>query len=213
MKYLTDRLKGIEPIARVIMLVTLVAGCVDSSRIQIFVPPRTDLLGFSRVLVAGFVTQGGDRIDLNDETARFIRNQLRSKMSLTVIDSEPVGLDNEVFTNVPFWKRMGEEYSEPLIVTGTVVFKPAAARLEQRNIGRRTIYLWHKGFTLNIRLVLINGRTGEIINSVALRELTAHATTDREGALSLYFRLMDQTTPSVLATLGQQTNQSRVLLK
>lgn len=116
MKYRLDRLNRIQRMAGgAIVLVILLAGCatVDSSRTRIFVPPRPDLLGFSRVLVAGFVTQGGDRIDLNDETARFIRTQLRSKMSLTVIESEPVSLAHEVFMNVPFWKSWTADESKP----------------------------------------------------------------------------------------------------
>lgn len=213
-------------LARVVLLVFL-GGCatVDISKIQISVSPRPDLLGFSRVLVAGFVADGSDQIALNEETALFLRTQLRSQTSLRVIESEPVVLaaaptdspavraEDVVFTNVPFWKSMGEEYSQPLIVTGTIVFKPAAPRFEERTVGRRTMHLWRRGFSLSLRLILINGETGEIIDSLVLRQLTAHATTGREGALSLYFRLMDQTTSSILRALGRQTSQGRVLFK
>lgn len=244
-----DYIYRIERIAVGVLALLLLGGCAtaDISKIQIPVPPNLDLLGFSRVLVAGFVTDGSDQIDLNQETARFVRTQLRSKTSLRVIESEPVELaavppsnkrrlpavgatfqpsngnrvadattlraDEAVFANVPFWKRMGEEYSEPLILTGIVVFAPAAPRFEERTAGRRTMRLWHRGFSLRLRLILINGETGEIIDSVPLRQLTGHATSGREGATSLYFRLMDQTMSSVLGALGQQTSQGRVLLK
>ena len=58
-----------------------------------------------------------------------------------------------------------------------------------------------------------SGSTGEIVDSVALRQRTAYATTGRDSALSIYFRLMEQAMTSVLEALGQQTNQTRILLR
>ena len=239
--------EGIAGTAAILLI--LLAGCTaaDTYKIQIPMPPDQNLLGFRRVLVAGFLADRSNQMDLNEETARFLRARLRAETSLSVFESEPLDLaavspltgrqsealaatfqrtnlkrgtdsaelraDDAVFANVPFWRRLGEEYLEPLIVTGTVLFEPAAARLEQRTIGRRTIYVWHRGFSLSLRLIIIIGQTGEIINSVALRKLTAHASTAREGELSLYFKLMERTMPSVLEALGPQANRYRVLLK
>ena len=50
--------------------------------------------------------------------------------------SEPVTIKNEkdlqpyehMFANVDYWKRIGEEYQNPLIVTGTVLFIPHRSR-------------------------------------------------------------------------------------
>ena len=233
-----------------IALVILVGGCAsaNTSKVRIETHPNRDVLGYERVLIAGFLPDGFPRIDLNQETARFLRTQLRAKTSLVIIESEPVQLagtsspsgggsvqpvrndmatstqarpqdfpesqqDNTLFTNVSFWKTLGEEYSEPLIVTGIVRFTPAGPRMEERQMGRRTLRLWFPGFSLRLRLILISGKTGEIVNSVPLRQLTAHARTGRESALSIYLRLMEQTMPSVLAVLGQQTTQTRELLK
>lgn len=232
-----------------VLLVVLAGGCASAStsKVRIDTPARPDLPGFDRVLVAGFLPDGSDQIHLNQETARFLRTQLRSKASLVIIESEPLQLagmaragaraaqpfsaglqpssrdrprdssgpqeDDAVFTNVSFWKTLGEEYSEPLIVTGTVRFSPAGPRMVERQMGRRTMRFWLRGFNLRLRLVLISGRTGEIVDSVSLRQLTAHATTGRESALSIYFRLMDQTLPSVLGALGYETSQTRMLLK
>jgi ubiquinone/menaquinone biosynthesis C-methylase UbiE len=227
-------------------LVLLVGGCASAqtTSVRIDTPANAQALGFRRLLVAGFLPDGVGQIDINEETARFIRTQLRSKPSLLVIESEPLRLtgmvrpgeravqplgtklhrsahdgprdilslrdDDAVFTNVSFWKTLGEEYSEPLILTGTATFRPAGSRMVERQVGRRTMRFWLPGFTLRLRLILISGSTGEIVDSVALRQRTAHATTGRESALSIYFRLMEQTMPSVLEALGQQTNQTRI---
>jgi hypothetical protein len=62
-------------------------------------------------------------------------------------------------------------------------------------------------------LVLISGKTGDIVDSLSLRPTTASASRGQESALSLYFRLMDQTMPSILRLLGQQTRSERLLLR
>lgn len=236
-------------IAARVALVFLVGGCAsaNTSKVRIDTPANPDVFGFGRVLVAGFLADGSDQIDLNQETARFLRSELRSQTSLVIVESEPLQLagvaraggraaqpfsaglqpssrdrprdssgpqeDDAVFANVSFWKTLGEEYSEPLILTGIVRFSPAGPRMVERQMGRRTMRFWLRGFNLRLRLVLISGRTGEIVDSVPLRQLTAHATTGREGALSLYFKLMDQMMPSVFGALRQQASQGRVLLK
>jgi len=230
-------------------LVFLVGGCASAqtTNVRIDTPANAQVLGFRRLLVAGFLPDGVDQIDVNEETARFIRTQLRSKPSLLVIESEPLRLtgmvrpgeralqplgtglqrsarerprdtfpfqeDDAVFTNVSFWKTLGEEYSEPLILTGMVRFRSAGSRMVERQVGRRTMRFWLPGFMLRLRVVLISGSTGEIVDSVALRQRTAHATRGRDSALSIYFRLMEQMMPSVLEALGQQTNQTRILLR
>jgi hypothetical protein len=108
-----------------------------------------------------------------------------------------------VLGDVRFWRRLGEEYRQPLIVTGVVVFKPVGPQLEERTMGRRTVRLWRPGFRLELRLVLISGRTGEMLDSVPFGPLTAHASDGRTSALALYFRQMDRLGPSLLAALGR----------
>jgi hypothetical protein len=73
--------------------VILVGGCAsaNTTNVRIDTPANPNVLGFDRVLVAGFVSDG-DQIDLNQETARFLRSQLRSKTSLVIIESEPLQL-------------------------------------------------------------------------------------------------------------------------
>ena len=176
---------------------------------------------FDRILIAGFVaghvSDRGHDLDINDETARLLRMTLRSKGGLDVIESQPLqlrrapstGAETEgIFADVPFWKRLGEEYREPLILTGTVIFKGAGSQYEERTMGRRTLRLWRPGFSLNLRLIFINGRTGEILDSLSLGPVIGRASDARTSALALYFELMDRLTPLVLAALGRQNSVS-----
>ena len=177
---------------------------------------------FDRILIAGFVaghvSDRGHDLDINEETARVLRMTLRSKGGLDVIESRPLELrrtastvgstEDAIFADVLFWKRLGEEYREPLILTGAIVFKSAGSQYEERTMGRRTVRLWRPGFSLNLRLIFINGRTGEMLDSLSLGPVIGRASDARTSALALYFGLMDRLTPLVLAAFGRQNSVS-----
>jgi hypothetical protein len=171
---------------------------------------------FDRVLIAGFLAgnvpdRGGD-LDLNDETARLFRMKLRSRASMSVYDSQPVHLpeaalttakpEEFVFNDVAFWKRLGEEYRQPLILTGIVHFERAGSQSVERQIGPRSVTVWRPRFRLALRLVFISGRTGEMLESLSFGPVTMQAPDDRTSALALYFQMMDRLTPAVLAVFG-----------
>jgi hypothetical protein len=220
-------------VARFLLFVSVAGGCASADPVKVRISQPTGLnvsLGsFARVLVAGFIPNGIDQIDLNWETVRLLQVHLRTKDALTVIASEPLplmelarsssrrvqeaGAADDIFTNAAFWKRIGKEYGEPLIVTGTVIFKDAGSRYSERTLGRRTVVVWRRGFSLRLQLILINGTTGEVIDSTTFGALTQYATTGRESALSLYFELMERMMPMVSGTLRHKPSQVRVLLK
>lgn len=202
------------------------AGCAvtATSHRALLQPPRARAFvdTFDRILIAGFVaghvSDRGHDLDINEETARVLRMTLRSKGGLDVIESRPLELrrtastagstEDAIFGDVPFWKRLGEEYREPLILTGAIVFKSAGSQFEERMMGRRTVRVWRPGFSLNLRLVFINGRTGEMLDSLSVGPVIGRASDGRTSALALYFGLMDRLTPSVLAALGRQNSVS-----
>ena len=138
-------------------------------------------------------------------------------------DLEPY---EHVFADVEYWKRIGEEYQQPLIVTGTVMFAPQArSGVVQRDqevydsFGRRSVvpvrtYMERKGFVLKPRFIFIDGRTGTVLYSENFREEVLYNATQTSPALSSYFELMDRVMPSFLSTLSSQTIKgTRVLLQ
>jgi len=82
-----------------------------------------------------------------------------------------------IFADVAFWKKIGEEYENPLIVTGTVLFTPQqTAGFVTRNVeqydqlGRRTVvpqrlYMERKGFAITPKFIFIDGRTGATLHT------------------------------------------------
>jgi hypothetical protein len=138
-------------------------------------------------------------------------------------DLEPY---EHIFANVEYWKRIGEEYQQPLIVTGTVVFAPQArSGIVQRDqevydsFGRRRVvpvrtYMERKGFVLRPRFIFIDGRTGTVLHSENFREEILYNANQTSPALSSYFELMDRLIPSFLSTLSSQSIRgTRVLLQ
>src|SRR5688572_21521871 len=217
--------------------------------------PKLDVAAFQRVLVAGFISGGSEDVDGNLETTRLLRSQLRTKSQLRVIDSDvlplvdvasegrdssgpaaaaPAPIKEEkdleayehVFANVEYWKKIGEEYQQPLIVTGTVMFTPlqrnSIVQREQEvydSFGRRRVvpvrtYMERKGFSLDGRFIFIDGRSGATLHSESFGEQILYNANQTTPALSSYFELMDRLIPTFLSTLSsQKIKGTRILLQ
>ena len=131
-----------------------------------------------------------------------------------------------LFANTAYWKRIGEEYQNPLIVTGSVLFTPRTSSgmvtREQEiydGLGRRRViptrvYMERKGFMLKPKFVFIDGRTGAQLYTDSYREETLYSAAQNTPALSSYFELMDRLIPSFLSTLSsQKIKGTRILLQ
>jgi hypothetical protein len=131
-----------------------------------------------------------------------------------------------IFADVAFWKKLGEEYQGPLIITGTVLFSPLSTagyvpvereyfdQLGRRRVIQSRVYQERKGFTLQPKLIYIDGRTGATLYSETLREEILYNAQQNTPALSSYFELMDKLIPSFLNTLStQKIRGTRMLIK
>ena len=138
-------------------------------------------------------------------------------------DLEPY---ERLFANTAYWKRIGEEFQNPLIVTGTVLFSSrTTSGFVQRDqetydsVGRRIVrpvrqYMERKGFILRPKFVFIDGRTGATMYSESYREEVMYNAQQNTPALSSYFELMDRLVPNFLSALSsQKIRGTRVLLK
>ncbi|MFL6279265.1 MAG: hypothetical protein ACJ731_04080 [Vicinamibacterales bacterium] len=131
-----------------------------------------------------------------------------------------------IFADVAFWKKIGEEYENPLIVTGTILFTPLQTagfithNVEQYDqLGRRTVvpqrlYMERKGFAIAPKFIFIDGRTGATLHTESTREEVLYNAQQNTPALSSYFELMDKVIPMFLGTLStQKIRGTRVLLR
>ena len=131
-----------------------------------------------------------------------------------------------IFANVGFWRDLGEEYQNPLILTGTVYFSPhqqsgmvTREREVYDSFGRRRTtpertYRDRRGFVLSPKFIFIDGETGATVYSERHREEILYDASQNTPALSSYFELMDRLLPSVLGAFSNQSIRgTRTLLR
>jgi hypothetical protein len=216
---------------------------------------KLDVSSFRRILIAGFVTdlQESD-VDLSAETSRLLQNQLRSNTRLQVLEPdrpplqealektlEKIGeggsyskdekeqyrLESDRLLQDPeFWRKMGEEYQNPLIVAGRLDFQSqnrSGFQPEERvvrtpagqpSLVRGNRYMERKGYTLSADFLFIDSKTGETLHKERFSEEVLYSEDQRVSALSSYFELMDRLLPNFLGVITpQRIRGTRVLLR
>lgn len=141
-------------------------------------------------------------------------------------DEKDLEAYESLFANADYWKRIGDEFQQPLIVTGTVIFRAHQASgivTQEREVydqfGRRTVvpqrvFMERKGYILRPKFVFIDGRTGAVLYQESYREERLYPTQQNVPALSSFFEQMDALLPSFLNTLSTtRVRGSRMLLK
>ena len=173
-------------------------------------PPAVQmrLAGLPRVWVAGFATDRNTEFDLNTETVRLLRSELRTWSSGPVLEVEPLAVDSEErLSDVPYWRRLGDEHGRPLIITGSLKLRVAPARVVHRGV--RTMYAYATGRVLDSTVVVIDGRTGERLSSQALASRMRYGVGRFSSALALYVAMMQGAMGEWLETITAASNSSR----
>jgi hypothetical protein len=183
------------------VLSLLTAACASRTvRVPHAPPPEVQLklANLSRVWVAGFVTartpESRPEFDLNTETVRLVRTQLRRWSSAQVIQVDPLFIETQQrLSDVQYWRGLGEEHGWPLIVTGSLKLLLAPPKIEQR--GKRTMYFPLAGRVLEATVVLIDGHSGEVVSTNKLPNRMRYGLGRFSSPLSLYLQMMDQAMP------------------
>ena len=216
---------------------------------------KLDVTAFRRILIAGFVTDLEDSdIDLSAETSRLLQNQLRSNTRLQVLEPDRPPLQDalekalekigeggsynkdekeqyrleadRLLQDPEFWRKMGEEYQQPLIVAGKLNFESQNRsgfqpdeRVVRRADGQPTLvrgnrFMERKGFTLSADFFFIDSKTGELLHKERFSEEVLYSEDQRVSPLSSYFELMDRLLPNFLGVITpQRIRGTRVLLR
>ena len=216
---------------------------------------KLDETAFRRILIAGFVTDLEDSdVDLSAETSRLLQNQLRSNTRLQVLEPDRPPLQDalekalekigeggsynkdekeqyrleadRLLQDPEFWRKMGEEYQQPLIVAGKLNFESQNRsgfqpdeRVVRRADGQPTLvrgnrFMERKGFTLSADFFFIDSKTGELLHKERFSEEVLYSEDQRVSPLSSYFELMDRLLPNFLGVITpQRIRGTRVLLR
>lgn len=132
----------------------------------------------------------------------------------------------QFFSNAEYWKKIGAQHPDTLIVTGMVLFRPHSAsgfvqreqetydEFGRRRVEPRRVYMERSGYILRPTFIFIDGRTGEVLHSETFREEVLYNEGTQTPALSSFFELMDRLLPSFLNTMSaQKIRGTRVLIK
>ena len=148
-------------------------------------------------------------------------DEARAELSMEDLESF-----EHIFANVGYWRELGEEHQNPLIVTGTVHFTPhqrSGMVTREREIydefGRRRVvpvrtYRDRNGFVLSSTFIFVDGETGVTLYTERHREEVLYDSSQNTPALSSYFELMDRLMPSFLGALADQSIRgTRIMLR
>ena len=132
----------------------------------------------------------------------------------------------QILSDQEYWKKIGQDYQGPLIVTGSVLFteisrsgvisKPRqfTDQLGRVQVEERREFANQKGYALTPKFVFIDGRTGALLYSESFHEEALYSESQNTPALSSYFELMDKLLPGFLNTLStQKIKGTRILIK
>jgi len=144
---------------------------------------------------------------------------------LKIKDEKDLAAYEPILKDEAYWKKVGSEYPDTLIVTGTVLFMEVARsgmvstlRQYTDSMGRAQYedvrqYANMRGYSLTPKFVFIDGRTGVQLHSESFYEEALYNEGTNTPALSSYFELMDKMLPGFLNTLStQRIRGTRTLL-
>ena len=187
--------------------IVVLAGCGPRVVRQAHSVPASvqlDLQQINSVWVAGFLAPPDPELDVNTEAVRLLRGELRAVTNQPVIDVDPVFVaDERLFSDTTFWRTRGEEYGNPLIVTGSVKLSRPSTKLLQR--GRGPGYIPAFGRTLDVTVVLIDGTTGEVSGGQRLPRRVRYGVGRFASGLNLFFDLMKDSTPDWIRAIAART--------
>lgn len=217
---------------------------------------KIDVTKFRRVLVAGFVTDLVDDndMDVSSETARLLQNQLRSSTKLQVLEPDRPPLHDalekaveklgeggrytkeekeqykveadRVLGDGEYWRKVGEEYQYPLIITGRIGLEAqnrSGFQSDERvvrdpgtnrpRLMRGSRYLERKGYSLSADFHFVDGQSGQTLHKEKFTEEVLYGEDQKTSPLSSYFELMDRLLPNFLGVVSpQKIRGTRVLL-
>jgi hypothetical protein len=233
-------------------------GCASFVEVPVETPlqSKIDVSAFRRILIAGFATDLAEAdVDLSQETARLLQNQLRSGSRLQILEPDRPPLHDalekileklgegskyskaereqykleveRVMQDAEFWRKVGEEFGNPLIVTGRVGFEVqnrSGFQSEERvvrdpltskpRLMRGNRYLERKGYTLAADFYFVDGRSGQTLHKEKFTEEVLYSEEQKISPLSAYFELMDRLLPNFLGVITpQRIRGTRVLLR
>lgn len=191
----------------------------DPTKVQILVPlpPKLDVTGIENILVASFLTDESESLDINREVVRFLRGEFRQETSLDVLDITPPPAVPEqrledFIANHEFWKHLGRKHGADIIVSGRINF-------DRRDISgfqnldtisnvtgqkvRSTQFVEQEEFDYVMTVLFFDGKTGELLYRDEVRRKIKYQGLSND-TLAAFFDMSEMIASDILSVVSSR---------
>jgi len=190
-------------------------------------PPRLKLENAKTLLVASFLVNDSELIDVNREMVRFLRSEFRKHTAFDVLDVNPPPAVpeqtlEEMAANAAFWTHLSREHGADVIISGAMTYtRRDASGFEDVDIVneatgqkiKQTAFVEREEFTFDLDVLYMNGADGALLFRDKLRR-QAYFRGSANDPISAFYQLGDSIAGDVLSVIAPRTRTDvRLLFK
>jgi hypothetical protein len=191
------------------------------------VPPRLKLEDVKTLLVASFLVNDSELLDINREIVRFLRNEFRKHTSFVIQNITPAPAVPEqtladMSKNAEFFRWLGHEHKSDVIVTGAMHYtKRDASGFEDVDVVsettgqkvRQTRFVEQEEFTFELDVLYFRGSDGSLLFHDRLRRQAVFRGTANDP-ISAFYELGNSIAGDVVSVIASRTmTDIRLLFK
>jgi hypothetical protein len=183
-------------------------------------PPKLDVSTLKSLLVASFLVNESELLDLNREIVRFLRAEFRKNSALRVLDVTPAPAIPEqtledMIANAPFWRELGREHAADLIVSGVLRYTRSDASgfkdvdfVDERTGQKvkQTRFVEQERFEFEVEVLFFAGGTGELLHRDRFRRDAVYGGISNDP-ITAFYDLSETIAGDVLSVIAQRERQ------
>jgi hypothetical protein len=180
-------------------------------------PPRLDVTTMRSLLVASFLVNETELLDLNREIVRFLRAEFRKNSPLRVLDVTPAPAIPEqtledLAANAPFWRQLGKEHGADLVVSGALRYTRSDASgfkdvdfVDERTGQKvkQTRFVEQERFEFEVDVLFLSGTTGELLHRDRFRRDAIYGGLSNDP-ITAFYDLSETIAGDVLSVISQR---------
>ena len=188
-------------------------------------PPRLKLDDVKTVLVASFLVNDSDMIDVNRELVRFLRTEFRKHTSFEIQNINPPPAVPEqtledMAKNAEFFRWLGHEHKSDVVVTGAMRYtRRDASGFEDVDIVsevtgqkiRQSRFVEQEEFTFELDVLYFRGADGSLLFRDRLRRQAIFRGTANDP-ISAFYELGNSIAGDVISVIASRTRVDQRLL-
>jgi hypothetical protein len=193
--------------------------------VELPLPPRLKLDDVKTVLVASFLVNDSELVDVNRELVRFLRSEFRKHTAFEIQNimpppAVPEQTLDDMAVNAPFFKWLGHEHGSDVVVTGAMRYsKRDASGFEDVDIVsdvtgqkvRQTRFIEQEEFTFELEVLYFRGSDGSLLFRDRLRRQAVFRGSANDP-ISAFYELGNSIAGDVLSVIASRTRTDQRLL-